>query len=77
VVTLEPYHVWGQTSYAQHGTPNDYDTHVPLIFYGAPFRQGRYDDFVRVVDMAPTLARVAGVLPTEPLDGHVLERALR
>ncbi len=77
VVTLEPYHVWGQTSYAQHGTPHDYDTHVPLILYGAPFRPGRFDGFVRVVDAAPTLARVLGVQPTEPLDGRVLERALR
>lgn len=77
VVTLEPYHVWGRTSYAQHGTPNDYDTHVPLIFSGPPFRAGRYDGFVRVVDAAPTLARVVGVQPTEPLDGRVLERALR
>lgn len=77
VVTLEPYHVWGQTSYAQHGTPHDYDTHVPLILYGTPFRQGRFDGFVRVVDVAPTLARVAGVQPTEALDGCVLEQALR
>lgn len=77
VVTLRPGHVWGTASYAQHGSPHDYDTHVPLIFHGPHFRAGRYDRFARVVDIAPTLARLAEVVPTEPLHGRVLEEALR
>jgi hypothetical protein len=32
---------------------------------------------VRVVDMAPTLAQILNVRPTEELDGHVLTQALR
>jgi predicted AlkP superfamily pyrophosphatase or phosphodiesterase len=77
VVTVRPGHVWGRGSYAQHGSPHDIDSRVPIIFYGAPFRPGRYDTFVRTVDIAPTLARVLGVRPTEPLDGRVLTQALR
>lgn len=77
VVTLRPGHVWGRGSYAQHGSPHDIDSRVPIIFYGAPFRPGKYDTFVRTVDIAPTLARVLGVRPTEPLDGRVLTQALR
>ena len=77
VVTLRPGAVFGPRSYAMHGTPHAYDTRVPVAFLGAPFRAGRYDAFARVVDMAPTLAAVLGVAPTEPLDGVVLERALR
>lgn len=77
VVSLEPYHVWGRASYAQHGSPNDYDAHVPLILYGPGVRPGRYGEFARVVDLAPTLADIVGVPPTEPLDGRVLRRALR
>ena len=50
---------------------------MPVLFYGAPFQPGRYTEFARVVDMAPTLAEVLGVTPTEPLDGHVLRRAVR
>ena len=76
-VTLEPGHVWGHAPYAMHGSPHDYDAHVPLIFYGSAFHPGRYDEFARVVDIAPTLARVLGVSPTEPLDGMVLQKALR
>ncbi|MEW5929014.1 MAG: alkaline phosphatase family protein [Gemmatimonadota bacterium] len=77
VVTLKPGHVWGTASYAQHGSPQDVDAHVPVIFYGPAFKPGRYDRFARVVDMAPTLARVLDVRPTERLDGRVLTEALR
>ncbi len=77
VMTLTPYSVWGTTLVATHGSPYDYDTHVPLIFYGPWFSTGRYDDAVRTVDIAPTLAEVTGVTPSERVDGVVLKRALK
>ena len=61
---------------AEHGAPYDADARVPVIFYGPWFRAGRHDERALVVDMAPTLARVAGVAPTERLDGRVLTQAL-
>lgn len=76
-VTLTPFSVWGAATYFQHGAPHDYDTHVPVVFWGAPFRAGRYDRFARVVDIAPTLAAVLGVTPLERLDGVVLKEAIR
>ncbi len=76
-ITLEPYNVWWMGGWAEHGSPYDYDAHVPVLFYGPPFRPGRYTEQVGVVDMAPTLARVLGVRPTEALDGHVLTSSLR
>jgi arylsulfatase A-like enzyme len=77
VVTLEPNVYWAGVFYATHGSPHDYDAHVPVIFYGPWFERGRYTNMVRVVDMAPTLAQVLGVRPTEELDGRVLAQALR
>ena len=77
VVTLEPQIYWGGVFYATHGTPHDYDAHVPVILYGPPFRPGRYPRTARVADMAPTLAAALGVTPTERLDGQVLRDALR
>lgn len=77
-VTLQPGRVWGRPGgSAHHGSPHDYDAHVPVIFYGPWFRPGRYDQFARVVDIGPTLARVVGAKPTEPIDGRVLEAALK
>jgi arylsulfatase A-like enzyme len=61
---------------AEHGAPYDDDARVPVIFYGPWFRAGRFADRALVVDMAPTLAHVVGVPPTERLDGRVLTPAL-
>jgi hypothetical protein len=63
-------------SIAEHGAPYDDDAHVPVIFYGPWFRPGRHAERALVADMAPTLARAAGVPPTERLDGRVLTQAL-
>jgi predicted AlkP superfamily pyrophosphatase or phosphodiesterase len=76
VVTLTPLSLWSG-SIASHGSPYDFDSHVPLIFYGAGVRPGRRSEFVRTVDLAPTLAALAGVKPLEPLDGVVLQAAIR
>jgi predicted AlkP superfamily pyrophosphatase or phosphodiesterase len=76
VITLTPFSIFG-TGVATHGSPYDYDSHVPVIFYGPWFKPGRYTEFVRTVDLAPTLAEVVGVKPGERIDGVVLRRALK
>jgi hypothetical protein len=77
VITLTEGSYWSTYPVAQHGTPHMQDSHVPILFYGPPFKPGRYPGFVRTVDMAPTLAQVLGVTPGEPLDGHVLTVAIK
>lgn len=62
---------------AQHGTPHVSDTHVPVIFYGAAFAAGRYARRSYVVDIAPTLAALVGVSPTERVDGNVIPDVMR
>jgi hypothetical protein len=55
-----------------HGSPYDYDRHVPLVFFGAGIAPGRSADKVRTTDLAPTLARLAGITPPAALDGRAL-----
>ncbi len=76
VITMTPFSIFSGIV-ATHGSPYDYDTHVPLIFYGPWFKPGRYSEFVRTVDLAPTLAEITGVKPGERIDGVVLRRALK
>jgi predicted AlkP superfamily pyrophosphatase or phosphodiesterase len=77
VVTLTPFSYWAPASYPTHGSPHDDDAHVPILFYGAGVKPGKYSGFVRVVDMAPTLAALVGVTPLEVIDGRVLTRAIK
>jgi len=77
VVTLAQYNYWLTYTLAQHGSPNDVDAHVPVLFYGSRIKPGRHPEFARVVDMAPTLAAIVHVTPQEKLDGHILQNAIR
>ena len=78
IVTLTPYSYWAWAgTIATHGSPHDYDANVPVVFYGAGVKPGKYPDVVRVVDMAPTLAELVGVRPLQALDGHALRQAIR
>ena len=77
VITLKPYHVWAGATYAQHGAPHSYDSHVPIVFYGPHIKPGTYPRFARVIDIGPTLAWIARTVPAEPVEGRVLREALR
>lgn len=53
-----------------HGSPYYYDRHVPVVFMGAGIATGVSDTKVATVDVAPTLARLAGVPFPDDLDGR-------
>lgn len=49
-----------------HGTPYEYDTHVPQVWYGSGVKPGVHTEHVAVEDLAPTLAALLDVtLPVE------------
>jgi hypothetical protein len=77
VASLRPWNAWSRYGGIGHNAGNPTDARVPVLFWGAPFRAGKYADRALVVDMAPTLAAALGVTPTERLDGRVLRRAFR
>jgi len=77
VTTLDRFNYPAGARNAMHGSPWDEDAWVPVMFWGAPFRPGKYDARAHVVDMASTLADVLGIRPLERLDGVVLREALR
>ncbi len=57
----KPFWVERKTG-TNHGTPYNYDTHVPLLWLGRGVKPGTYPQPVGVEDIAPTLARILGVL---------------
>ena len=58
---------------SSHGSPWDYDRRVPIIFWW-PGAQGQERFLpIRTIDIAPTLAHLIGVKPTEALDGRCMD----
>lgn len=53
----------------EHGTTSLDDTRVPVAFWGAGIPAARPARPVRTVDIAPTLAALLGIRPTEPVEG--------
>jgi predicted AlkP superfamily pyrophosphatase or phosphodiesterase len=58
-----------------HGTPYNYDQHVPVIFMGYGIQPGEYHGNITPADIAPTLASLCGVTLASR-DGRVLAEAL-
>lgn len=57
-----------------HGSPYDYDTHVPLLFWGPGYvGQGEVKTRVEVADLAPTLAGIAGLPAPAQAQGRDLK----
>ncbi len=55
-----------------HGSPYRYDTHVPVVFFGAGVRPGVHAAAVGTVDVAPTVAALLGVRVPDDVDGRSL-----
>jgi type I phosphodiesterase/nucleotide pyrophosphatase len=60
-----------------HGSPWDYDTRIPMLFYGAPFiSKGQWSERVSQQDVAPTLGAILGATPAPTYTGRVLRQVL-
>lgn len=44
-----------------HGSGYNYDTHVPLIFYGTGIKKGHTTQRSEIVDIAPTISSLLGI----------------
>jgi hypothetical protein len=67
---------FGQNRGVSYGSLYNYDTRVPLFFFGPQFRAGNFERAVESVDFAPTLARAAGVAEPSSSVGSALAEAL-
>jgi len=76
VPVAERFWVFGAER-ATHGSPHDYDAHVPVIFHGPGVRAGRYDRRIAINDIAPTLAALIGLPAPGQSAGKALREALR
>ena len=76
-VVQEPYYLFGGTSGTSHSTPYSYDSHVPVIFYGAGVLPGVYRRRIAPNDIAPTLSSLFDVETPSGAFGEVLREVAR
>jgi predicted AlkP superfamily pyrophosphatase or phosphodiesterase len=74
-VLQEPYYLF-ETTGTSHGTPYDYDNHVPVIFMGPGVKPGRYSTRIAVNDIAPTLTEMLSVEQPSGSVGRILSEIL-
>ena len=55
-----------------HGSPQVYDTHVPLLFYGNGVKKGKTFKKTKVTDIAPTISALLGIAAPNAATGNVL-----
>jgi hypothetical protein len=75
-IVPEPYWLF-EKSGTSHGTPYNYDSHVPVVFMGPGVKRGRYNEKAAVNDVAPTLATMLDVEIPSGSSGRVLSEMLQ
>jgi arylsulfatase A-like enzyme len=75
-ILLEPYWM-RQAQGTTHGTPYNYDAHIPLILMGRRIKPGEYFDHVALNDLAPTLATLVNVEIPSGSSGRVLTEVIQ
>ena len=76
VMGIPDIYTVGSPTGTDHASPYNYDTHVPLAFYGVPFQAGTYRERTEPVDLAATLASLLGINPPTHSVGRVLIEGL-
>jgi arylsulfatase A-like enzyme len=65
-----------QATGTTHGTPNSYDTHVPLLFYGWQVPKGESHSKQHITQIAPTLSQMLKIPFTNGTESEILEKML-
>ncbi len=71
-VIPEGYYLFDPPPGTSHGLPFNYDTHVPVIFFGPGIKPGYYRMRAAANDIAPTIAELLGVEQPSGSVGRVL-----
>jgi predicted AlkP superfamily pyrophosphatase or phosphodiesterase len=72
LIQFEEYFMPSLGSVTTHGSPYAYDTRVPMLVLAPGLEALRLDLPVRTVDLAPTLAALAGIPIPRDVDGRAL-----
>ncbi len=76
VFVLEPAVISYPEKGSTHGSSFNYDTHVPLLFYGKGITKGETLQKTEVIDIAPTISALLGISFPSGCTGNPIEEVL-
>jgi predicted AlkP superfamily pyrophosphatase or phosphodiesterase len=81
LLLTQPFYFWGKygekNEGSTHGSPYRYDSHVPLVFWGAGVKPGVHRGWVDISDVAPTLAALLDIGAPAGADGQARAEVLK
>ena len=77
VFVLEPNVIIYGDRGTTHGSGYDYDTHVPLIFYGNGINKGETSVRTEITDIAPTINELLGIENSRAYSGKILDFVIK
>jgi predicted AlkP superfamily pyrophosphatase or phosphodiesterase len=76
-IILKPQYFSGSAKGTTHGSWYNYDTHIPLLFYGWKIPHGKLNRETYMTDIAPTLAALLKLQMPSGATGHVIEEVVK
>lgn len=77
LMTLLPASLAGNKKGTSHGSGYNYDTHVPILFYGYGIEQGSSKKRYEIIDIAPTMANLLKIEPSNSSTGKIINEVLK
>lgn len=77
VFVLEPGVIDYSKTGSTHGSAQSYDTHVPLLFYGAGIHKGKTTQRTHIIDIAPTVSSLLGISFPNGTTGNPIVEVLK
>lgn len=76
LIVLKPGIISYPKTGSTHGSPQIYDTHVPLLFYGKGIKKGHTVERTEIPDIAPTIAALLGISFPNGATGSPISKVL-
>ncbi len=73
ILIPRPFYMETSNNLTTHVTGYSYDRTVPLIFSGPGIQKGIYPKRAKIIDIAPTLSFMLGIIPPATSHGQILE----
>jgi len=70
---LKKYWIFTSKTGTTHGSPYDYDAHIPLIFATGNTKSSTRSEYVRSIDIAPSLAKILNISYPKDINGRAIK----